>query len=120
MQSMLVYGIRCSPLDLNMGLPDSAHADYYMDYGILAFPAYTRPTCLNSHGYLTPRFWQQVGAILGSQICMREIDEEHPYVSEGEDAVIQALRERYPSLRPAWYHVPRVHTPPSLEVSEMD
>jgi hypothetical protein len=116
---MFVYGIRCSPLDLNLGLPDSAHADYYMDYGLLDFPEYTRATCLNSHGYITPRFWQQVAPILSNKLCIREIDLEHPYVSEGEDAVIQTLRERYPSIKPAWYHVPHVHMPPSLEVSEL-
>jgi len=117
---MLVYGIRCAPLDLSVGLPDSAHADYYMDYGLLVFPSYTRATCLNCHGYLTARFWKEVAAVVGEPMTMREIDEEQPYITEGEDDVIQALRARYPSLRPAWYYVPRVHMPPSLQVSDVD
>lgn len=110
---MLVYGIRCAPLDLTLGLPDTARADYYMDYGLLVFPAYTRPTCLNANGYLTPRFWAQVAAITRSRLCMQEVDLEHPYISVGEDAVVKALRERYPSLQLAWYHVPQAGSMPN-------
>lgn len=120
---MLVYGVRCAPIDIP-GLPDGATADYYMDYGLLVFSGYTRPTCIQSHGRLTPHFWNEVQRTVGAPEKPHEVDLEQPYITEGEDAVIQALRESYPSASPAWYYVPHaVWTPPdeipSIRVSDL-
>lgn len=120
---MLVYGIRCAPIDL-AGLPEGATADYYMDYGLLVFSEYTRPTCIKSHGHLTPRFWNEVQRTIGSPEKPHEVDLEEPYITEDEDAVIKVLNEAYPGTGPAWYYVPHaIWTPPeeipSIQVSDL-
>lgn len=112
---MFVYGIRCAPLDISVGLPDTAHADYYLDYSLLVFPTYTRTSCFNSHGHLTDRFWKQVAPVIERNVSVREVDLESPYITEGEDAVIKALQDRYPSLKPAWYYVPLTNVQTDVE-----
>ena len=105
---MLVYGVRCAPNDL-MNLPADAEADYYLDYGLLVFPAYTRPTALRSHGnQVKPAFWKKVQRLLEHPLKPYQEDREHPYITEDEAAVIEALRESYPTLEANWYYVPRV------------
>jgi hypothetical protein len=105
---MYVYGLQCSPQDL-FGLPTEATADYYIDYGILIFPQYTRPTCVKSHGRLTPAFWELVGKTIRNQGRAYIMDElEHPYITEEEDDVAWAVRELYPGRQTEWFYVPRV------------
>jgi len=118
--SMLVYGIRCAPADLT-GLPSDAMADYYMDYSLLIFPSYTRPTCVNSYGHLTPTFWAEVQRTVGSPRKVHQVDLELPFITEGEYAVCKALQTWYPTIDAAWYYVPRVvySEPPSLQVSDL-
>lgn len=119
---MYVYGIRCAPNDL-LGLPADAEADYYMDYGLLVFPAYTRPTGLraNRHGGLTTDFWQRARLLLqfsNKTHCASEM--EHPWISEGESAVVKGLQEFYPELQANWYYVPKTATQLSDPTSEDD
>jgi hypothetical protein len=105
---MLVYGVRCAPNDL-MNLPADAEADYYLDYGLLVFPAYTRPTSLRSYGSrIQPAFWKRVARVLEQPLKPYEEDREQPYITSEEAAVVAALRESYPSLEANWYYVPRV------------
>lgn len=121
---MFVYGIRCAPADLS-DLPSDAEADYYMDFGLLVFPAYTRPTCVNSHGRLTDAFWSLTKRIVESPERVRAVTLEHPWLTEGEHAVLYALQDYYPSLNTDWYHVPQaiVHAAdegPHLSMEEVD
>lgn len=103
---MLVYGIRCAPADLT-GLPATAQADYYMDYGLLVFPEYTKGTCVESHGRLTPAFWSEVKRVVENPTRPHSVCLEHPYITDGENDVVHALRSSYPSLQTDWYYVPR-------------
>ena len=118
---MFVYGVRCAPNDL-MGLPADANADYYMDYGILLFPEFTRPPTHNAKGHLTPWFWSQVSRTVSTPYRVLEVDQEDPFLDEGQVAVIRSLQEAYPSLQPTWYYVPRVRLPSSEsdQSSEVD
>jgi hypothetical protein len=109
MNIMLVYGIRCSPSDL-FSIRVQANADYYTDYSLLVFPVYTKPLCLDSHGSLTPEFWDTVGRIVGTPAQTRVMDFEQPYITETEAAVVASLQESYPSLQPEWYYVPKTHS----------
>jgi hypothetical protein len=122
---MLVYGIRCSPADLPALPASDARADYYLDYGLLIFPDYTRTTCVNSHGNITAAFWDKVARIVGSPRQPHEVSHEHPYITEDEDEVVHTLQDSYPTLQPTWYYVPQVifTTPddlPTLEVSDLN
>lgn len=104
---MFVYGVRCAPNDL-MGLPADAHADYYMDYGLLVFPQHTRATMLQAPASLTPEFWHRVRLVLAfPHKTHRATHLEHPWLSDGEGEVITALQEFYPGLQPDWFYVPR-------------
>lgn len=119
---MFVYGIRCAPNDL-LGLPSDAEADYYMDYGLLVFPAYTCSTslCANRRNGLTADFWQRARLLLqfpNKTHCASEI--EHPWISEGESAVVKSLQEFYPGLQANWYYVPRTFTQSSDPTSGDD
>jgi hypothetical protein len=119
---MYVYGIRCAPNDL-LGLPADAEADYYIDYGLLVFPAYTRSTCLraNRASGLTSDFWHRGRLLLqfaNKTHCASEI--EHPWISEGESAVVKSLQEFYPGLQADWYYVPRTFTQSSDPTSADD
>lgn len=100
---MFVYGIRCAPNDLN-GLPSDATADYYLDYGLLVFPAYTRPTCIK--GRLDAEFWNRVRRVASNRVHAVEL--EHPYISEAEHDVVLALKDAYPLLDCDWYYIPHV------------
>jgi len=121
---MLVYGVRCAPLDLSY-LKDAAgaNADYYLDYGLLVFNDYTTATTIKSHGRVTPAFWERAGRILANPTRVQQVDLEHPYISDEQDAVVKTLRAAFPRLEPGWYHVPRVMQPPSdlpsIQVSDL-
>ena len=119
---MYVYGIRCAPNDL-MGLPADAEADYYMDYGLLVFPAYTRATSIRANGSrgLTSDFWHRTRLLLqfaNKTHCVSEM--EHPWILEGESAVVKGLQEFYPGLQANWYYVPRTITQSSNPTSGDD
>lgn len=106
---MFVYGVRCAPNDLT-GLPADANADYYLDYGLLVFPTHTRASCLQSHGRggLTADFWQRARLLVQfshKTHCVTHL--EHPWLSEGEAAVVSSLKEFYPGIQADWYYVPR-------------
>jgi len=121
---MLVYGIRCAPLDLNyLGNATGANADYYLDYGLLVFNDFTTATTIKSHGRLTPSFWERVGRILAAPARVQQMDMEHPCISDEQAAVVTALRTAFPRLEAGWYHVPRVLQLPSdlpaIQVSDL-
>jgi len=112
---MLVYGIRCAPADLT-NLPSDAIADYYMDYGLLVFPEYTRPLAVASHGYLNARFWERAKLAVEQPTRCRVVDNlEHPWITDEENDVLVALRQYYPNIQTEWYNVPQVavHEPSS-------
>ena len=123
---MLVYGIRCAPVDLP-GLTADAEADYYMDYGLLVFPSYTKATCVHSHGRLTPAFWADAKRVIEHPHRPHTVNLEQPYITDGEKTVLATLRESYPSLQSDWYYVPRavIHASsddagiPSMQVSDL-
>jgi hypothetical protein len=105
---MYVYGIPCSPNDL-FGLPANANADYYMDYGLLIFPAYTKPTSFRSHGpEIQPDFWSHVKKFVEAPFQARVVDLEHPYISTEEHEVVVALKRKYPTLDTYWFYLPKV------------
>ena len=103
---MLVYGIRCSPVDLT-GLPTHATADYYLDYSLLVFPSYTKPLCLQS-SVLSPFFWSQVNRVVQHSAAVSHIDKEQPWITDEEQDVIVALQKPYPGIQSNWYYVPKV------------
>ena len=105
---MLVYGCRCAPVDLGY-LPSSADADFILDYALLMFNRFTRGTSVvHGTGPLTPEFWAAAAKIIQNPTQVHVVDRvEHPYLTDGEDAVVVALRKSYPSLKTDWFHVPR-------------
>jgi hypothetical protein len=104
---MLVYGIRCAPNDL-INLPDSAVADYYMDYGLLVFPSYTRPSCVQSGASgLTAAFWERVRMMMQFPLKPHTVDAEHPWITEEEHEVVCAIKAYHPRCDTEWYYVPR-------------
>lgn len=100
---MFVYGIRCTPAT-NVTLPGTK---YYGTYGILAFPAYTRPTVLRNYGLrLSERFLRDLKQIVENPVKAYEVDLEHPYITEFEDMIVKAVQRGQPGSELAWYHVP--------------
>lgn len=107
---MLVYGIRCAPNDL-INLPDSAVADYYLDYGLLVFPSYTRPSCVQSGvSGLNATFWERVRMMMQFPLKPHTVDAEHPWITEEEHEVITAIKAFHPRCDTEWYYVPRTAT----------
>lgn len=103
---MLVYGVRCAPADL-VDLPSEAQADFYLDYGLLVFPTYTRPTTLvRRRTQSDNEFWSEAARVIAGRVHVEE--HEHPFITAEEHAVVSALREMYPTLETDWFHVPRV------------
>ena len=112
--TMFVYGFKCSSQDLHV-LPRGTIADYYIEYGLLVFPAYSKPTTLQANGRLTPEFWDQVGRILAATKPVA-VTLEHPFITETEDAAIKSVPGAYLD----WYHVPRIVTPDMAPVLDVD
>jgi len=104
---MLVYGIRCAPNEVS-ALPKETVADYYMDYGLLVFPSYSKPLTLTAHNNLSVRFWAAVKRIVEGQRRVQQMDLEHPYITETEDAAIKVIKEAIPTSSLSWYYVPMV------------
>jgi hypothetical protein len=102
---MLVYGIRCPPQILSQ-LPPVA-ADYYLDWQLLTFPAYTRPTLLDARGHLSSRFWSEVQRTLEQSTRIHDVDLEHPYITDDEDLAVRVILGKLPLTGLAWYYVPR-------------
>jgi hypothetical protein len=107
---MLVYGIRCAPADLSLLTHTDTEADYYMDYGLLVFPQYTKGFCLTARGNLTDEYWSEVRRVIEQPHRVRAVEREHPYITEEEADILRVLRQYYPSLQTDWYYVPRVAT----------
>ena len=106
---MLVYGIRCDKNVLSQ-LPKDTVADYYTNYGMLVFPAYSRPTVLDAQGHLSPTFWHSTRLVLQNPSQVFAMDLEQPFVSDAESAAIKIIQTTNSEL-PDWYHVPLVVTP---------
>lgn len=111
---MFVYGIRCAPADLPY-LPDCANADYYLDYGLLVFPHYTRPGFLrNTGGRTGARFWSAIKLLVENPARAHAVASpaeggpDHPSLSKGELEVLAEIRRAFPATVMAWYHVPHV------------
>jgi len=103
---MFVYGVRCTPQELLSGvLPENLTADYYADWQLLVFPAYTRPTALRTHtGHLSAEFWHGVRLLLQEPNRLRQIEAaEDPWLAENEAAACGIL-----GRAGAWYYVPAV------------
>jgi hypothetical protein len=110
---MLVYGIRCDSSEL-INMPAGLVAEYYTNYGLLVFPAYSRPTLVTNHtNPPSARFLNLAKRIIEQPYMVHEMDDEHPFVSELEGEAIDTLHPTGAS--PGWYHVPllatRVQTP---------
>ena len=105
---MLIYGIRC-PKSVIPYLPKTAVAEYYMDYGILAFPSYSRPTGLTAHGHITSAFWSLVRLIIEHPEQVYAMEFEQPFLEEPDAAGVQCVRDILGrAASPDWYHVPRI------------
>ena len=105
---MLVYGCRCAPIDIG-NLPSSADADFVLDYALLMFNRFTRGTAVVcKSGSLTPEFWAAAARVIQQPLRVHVTNRiEHPYLTDGEDAVVAELRKSYPALTTDWYHVPQ-------------
>jgi len=90
---MYVYGIPCDE--------EHAGATYLPKYGLLIFPTYTLPTCIQNHttGSLNPRFLKQFQDIMKNKGPLR-VDLEDPYITEEEYALVKKLGPC------SWYYIP--------------
>ena len=102
--TMFVYGIKCAP-ELLRNVSTSVSADYYMDYGLLVFPNYTKTTCVDSHGHLGPYFWTHAKVILENPMAVISMDFEHPWISDEEQDLVSSLPL---GTETAWFYVPMI------------
>jgi len=118
---MFVYGIRCNPVHL-VDLPQGTDADYYTEFGILVFPSYSKPACLrNNSETLTAHFIDATKRLIEHSNGLSEVELEHPYITEDEDAAVKILQSLAPGSQLAWYNIPRVVTSenaPQMVVSD--
>lgn len=103
---MFVYGVRCAPIDL-VNLEDTANVDYYMDYGLVVFPEFTKPSAYVAQSGLTSLFWNRVKHVLERPFQVQWVDLEEPYLTTGQETLVQSLRNYYPTLQSGWYYVPK-------------
>ena len=74
---MLVYGVRCDSSDL-INMPPGLVAEYYTNYGLLIFPAYSRPTFLmNYSDKLSARFRNAAKRLIEQPYLVTPMDDEH-------------------------------------------
>lgn len=108
---MLVYGIRCEQSNLAT-LPKDTVADYYIDYGLLVFPAFSKPTCITTRGSrITSDFLHTMRLLVEQSKSVIAMDFEHPYLSEQDATTVKAIQNVAGShVKPDWYHVPRLAT----------
>ena len=110
---MFVYGISCKPSHL-VDLPPRTDADYYTEYGLLVFTSYVKPACIQNHrSYLTSHFIAAAKRLIENANRVFEVDLEHPYITEDEDAAVKVLQQLSPESRLTWYSIPHVATPDS-------
>jgi hypothetical protein len=108
---MLIYGIRCDKKVLT-ALPHDTVADYYMNYGMLVFPSYSRPTVLDAKGRLTPLFWETMRLIIQNPTQVYAMDLEQPFITDAEAAIVKIIQASGSATeQPDWYHVPFIVTP---------
>jgi hypothetical protein len=116
---MYVYGFPCALKDVTAEELQSGIVEWHVTYGLLVFPAYTRATSMNSHGYLKERFWTDVQRVLAagprSAIPMSL---EHPYITKDEADIAHRFANKQ---RPEWFYVPVARLPqlPALVVQEV-
>ena len=107
--TMLVYGVRCDSSDL-INMPPGLVAEYYTNYGLLIFPAYSRPTFLmNYSDKLSPRFLNAAKRLIEQPYMVTPMDDEHPFVSDLEGEAIDILQAT--GATPGWFHVPLLANP---------
>lgn len=111
---MFVYGIRCAPADL-MAIYErfpqgTASADYYMDYGLLVFPEYTRPSVIQAHSGLNDDFWNRVRRVVETPSRPHAVELEHPWISDAQSHIVRIIKDAYPTSDTDWYYVPAVAT----------
>ncbi len=109
---MFVYGIRCAPADLAY-LPESASADYYLDYGLLIFPHYTRPGILigaPSNAAFSSAIKLLTEDPVRPHMVSSHAAPEHPRLTGGECAVLAEIQRSFPLTETAWYSVPKIAT----------
>jgi hypothetical protein len=100
---MFVYGVRCNPNQLR-NIPGSVQADYYIDYGILVFPHYTKTTYVDSHGYLGQYFWTQTKQIVENPTTVAPMDFEHPWITDEEQDILTSMPL---GTQASWFYVPK-------------
>jgi len=106
---MLVYGVRCDSSDL-INMPPGLVAEYYTNYGLLIFPAYSRPTFLmNYSDKLSARFLNAAKRLIEQPYQVTPMDDEHPFVSDLESEAIDILQVT--GATPGWFHVPMLANP---------
>jgi hypothetical protein len=100
---MFVYGVRCNPNQLR-NISGSVQADYYIDYGILVFPHYTKTSGLDSHGILGPYFWGQAKQMIEHPSTVVSMDFEHPWITDEEQDILTSMPH---SAQASWFYVPK-------------
>lgn len=96
---MYVYGIPCDSEYAGASDVKHAGATYLSEYGLLIFPSYTQPTCVQNHtmGSLNPRFLEQLQIIMDNKII--RVGLEDPYITEEEYALVKKIGPC------SWYYV---------------
>jgi len=103
---MFVYGIHCNSATV-VSLPNTIHADYYMEHKLLVLPTYSRPTCVRNFGpTLTPRFLADVKRITEAPDTLHSMELEDPFITEEESTLIQLVQDAQPTTRAGWYYLP--------------
>jgi hypothetical protein len=111
---MFVLGIRCDPAVVDHIHP-AADADYYVDYGILTFPRFMRPSSLSSHGRSpSTTFWDAAAKIITNRF--HTVSLELPWVSEAEHHIINTIQQSDSNACISWYYIPNPESNPVSEV----
>lgn len=105
---MFVYGIRCD-VTVIPKLPPTTQADYYMEYGILVLPEFTRPSYVRLRPS-DPSSYSLFKRIAENKLVATEVPNlEHPYISESASDAVNIIKNLYLESDTAWFHVPFVH-----------
>ena len=103
---MFVYGISCKPAHL-VDLPPRTEADYYKEHSLLVFSSYAKPACIRNYGpTLSTYFLDKAKQLIENTNRLIEVDLEHPYITEDEDAAVKVLQQLSPDSRLAWFSIP--------------
>jgi hypothetical protein len=87
-----------------------------VDYGLLVFPEFTKSSSYVAHSGLTANFWNRVKHVLERPYQVQWVDLEEPYLTTGQETVVQSLRNYYPTLQPGWYYIPKSSTGDDADV----